>query len=211
MFKPNTFTQLIAFFLLAVIVNVLNLNYLLFILILLLVIIVIKKSYDFYRSVHRFKWFFLVMLTIFSFNTPGEHIAAWPLDISPTYEGLKLGFTQLIRIVVILAGLSLVLAINTKQQLISGFYFLFSPLKIFGIKVERFAARLWLTLHYVEQQNEQNTLKDKLLGLKNMAAVNDIYEEVSITFEPPIFKLIDYFVLLLIIVSITFFIIKGFA
>lgn len=211
MFKPNTLTQLLAFFLLALMANLLNLKYILYILLILLIIVVLNKPCDFWRSVRRFKWFFLVMLVIFAFNTPGEHIAIWPLDFSPTYEGLRAGLTQLIRIVVMLAGLSLVLTLNTRQQLISGFYFLFSPLKYLGVKVERFAARLWLTLHYVEQQQEQNAIKDKLAALRNMTAVNDTHENISITFLAPVFKLIDYIILLLVIVLFCFFIVKGFA
>ena len=205
MFKPNTLTQL-----LAIIINILILKYIFSILFILVIIILLNNPHHFLRSVRRFKWFFLVMIVIFAFNTPGEHIAVWPFEISPTYEGLKAGSTQLLRIVVMLAGLSLVLTLNTKQQLISGFYFLFLPLKYLGVKVERFAARLWLTLHYVELRNELNSPKDMMLALKNITAVNDSYENISITLEAPIFKLVDYIVLLLIIVLIGFFI-KGFA
>ena len=210
MFKPNTLTQLLTFFLLAIIVNLLNIQYIFSILFILLIIIVLNNPQHFLHSVRRFKWFFLVMIVIFAFNTPGEHIATWPFEVSPTYEGLKAGSTQLLRIVVMLAGLSLVLTLNTKQQLISGFYFLFLPLKYLGVKVERFAARLWLTLHYVELRNELNSPKDMMLALKNITAVNDSYENISITLEAPIFKLVDYSMLLLIIVLIGFFI-KGFA
>ena len=211
MFKPNICTQLLAFFLLAIVINLLNLRYILIFLILLLLFVIMNKPYDFLRSVRRFKWFFLVMIVIFAFNTPGEHIAAWPLDLSPTYEGLKAGTTQLLRILVMLAGLSLVLTLNTRQELISGFYFLFSPLKYLGVKVERFAARLWLTLHYVEQQNENNAVKDMMLALKNMTAINAAHENISITFEAPVFKLVDYIALILAIALVSFFIFKGFA
>ena len=210
MFKPNTLTQLLAFFLLAIIINILILKYIFSILFILVIIILLNNPYHFLRSVRRFKWFFLVMIVIFAFNTPGEHIATWPFEVSPTYEGLKAGSTQLLRIVVMLAGLSLVLTLNTKQQLISGFYFLFLPLKYLGVKVERFAARLWLTLHYVEQQNEQHAIKDMMTALKNITKVSETYENIAITFEAPIFKLVDYILLLLIIVLISFFI-KGFA
>ena len=207
--KPNILTQLLAFFFLAIISNLLNLKYLSIVSFMLLIIVILNNHHHFLRSVRRFKWFFLVMIVIFAFNTPGEHIAVWPFEISPTYEGLKAGSTQLLRIVVMLAGLSLLLTLNTKQQLISGFYFLFLPLKYLGVKVERFAARLWLTLHYVELRNELNSPKDMMLALKNITAVNDSYENISITLEAPIFKLVDY-MLLLIIVLIGFFI-KGFA
>jgi energy-coupling factor transporter transmembrane protein EcfT len=211
MFKPNPMTQLLAFFILAIVVNLLPIKYILLIFFILLAIIARNKPYNFLRSVKRFKWFFLVMVVIFAFNTPGEHIAAWPLDLSPTYEGVKAGLTQLLRVMVMLAGLSLILTLNTRQQLISGFYFLFSPLKFFGVKVERFAARLWLTLHYVEQQQEKNAIKDMMTALKNMTVANDTHENISIMFEAPIFKLVDYIIVLLAIILIGFSIIKGFS
>ena len=207
MFKPNTFTQLLAFFFIAIIVNILILKHVYIVLLMLLVIIVLNNFHHFLRSVRRFKWFFLVMIIIFAFNTPGEHINGWPFEVSPTYEGLIAGLTQLLRILVILAGLSLLLTLNTRQQLISGFYFLFLPLKYLGLQVERFAARLWLTLHYVERQNEQHAIKDIMVALKNITTVDDTHENISITVETPIFKLVDYSILLLMIVLIGFFII----
>ena len=207
MFKPNTFTQLLAFFFIAIIVNILILKHIYIVLLMLLVIIVLNNFHHFLRSVRRFKWFFLVMIIIFAFNTPGEHIKGWPFEVSPTYEGLIAGLTQLLRILVILAGLSLLLTLNTRQQLISGLYFLFLPLKYLGLQVERFAARLWLTLHYVERQNEQHAIKDVMVALKNITTVDDTHENISITVETPIFKLVDYSILLLMIVLIGFFII----
>ena len=194
MFKINIITQLLSFFILAVIINQLNINALVLILIILIAILMINSAQQFLRSIKRFKWLFLVMIVIFAFNTPGEHMAGWPLSISPTYEGVAAGFTQTIRIIVMLAALSLILAFNTRQQLISGFYFIFTPLKYFGLEVERFAARLWLTLHYVELQNENKPHRDFLGRLKEMAAIEPVQEQedVSIAFVIPKFAWFDY-------------------
>ncbi len=194
MLKINIITQLLCFFILAIVINQLNLNALVLILIISIAILMINNIQLFLRSIKRFKWLFLVMITIFSFNTPGEHLAAWSFSISPTYEGVAAGFTQTIRIIVMLAALSLILAFNTRQQLISGFYFIFSPLKIFGLKVERFAARLWLTLHYVELQRENKSYRDFFGRLKAMTAIDSYQEdeEVSIVFTVPKFSWSDY-------------------
>jgi energy-coupling factor transporter transmembrane protein EcfT len=194
MLKINVITQLLVFFILAILVNQTHLQMLIYIAAILGLALIVTKNNSFLRAIKRFKWLFLVMFIIFAFSTPGEHLAHWPLSISPTYEGLLAGCTQALRIMVMLTALSLVLACNTRQQLISGFYFLCLPLKYLGLEVERFAARLWLTLHYVETQpidNKQGFLE----SLKNMsfAATNETpHDDVDISFTLPQFSLLDY-------------------
>lgn len=197
-------TQLLAFFTLAIVVNLLNISALLFLFAALFAAIQFSHQSQFLRSIKRFKWFFLVMMAIFAFNTPGEHIAFWPFIISPTYEGLIAGLAQTLRICVMLAAISLIIATNTRQQLISGFYFTFSPFKYLGLEVERFAARLWLTLHYVELQHNNSTSQDLIGRLKEMTNLgsNPIDEDVSIQFKMPQFGLIDYTVIALLLIFI---------
>ena len=190
----NVMTQLLGFFMLAISINFLNLRVLIVLLTILLVILFIHKIDGFIHATLRFKWFFLVLLIIFVFNTPGEHVAAWPFSFGPTYEGIAAGVTQMLRVMIMLASLSLILASNTRQQLISGFYFIFFPLKHLGLKIERFAARLWLTLHYVELQAEALNKQNFINQLKNMADIKaDVANEnVSITFVVPSFNFADY-------------------
>ena len=201
MIKINIMTQLLSFFALAIVANHLNISALLFLFAALFAAIKFSHQSQFLRAIKRFKWFFLVMMAIFAFNTPGEHIASWPFNISPTYEGLLAGFTQTLRICVMLAAISLIIAANTRQQLISGFYFIFLPLKYLGLEVERFAARLWLTLHYVELQRNNITSQDFIGRLKEMTNLesNPIEEDVSIQFKIPQFGLIDYGVIALLL------------
>ena len=194
MLKINVITQLLVFFMLAILVNQTYLPVLIYIAAMLALALSSMKNNQFFRSIKRLKWFFLVLITIFAFNTPGEHIVMPAALMSPTYEGLIAGATQAFRIMAMLAALSLILAGNTRQQLISGFYFLFSPLNYLGLEVERFAARLWLTLHYVESQQEKD--KQQFFSyLKNMsfAAINETtHEDVDISFVLPEFMLLDY-------------------
>jgi energy-coupling factor transport system permease protein len=200
MLKINIITQLLGFFVLAIIVNQLNLKALLAFFLVFVAIIMLNKTQQFFRAVRKFKWFFLVMIGIFAFNTPGEHLVNWPFTISPTYEGIIAGLTQTLRIIIMLAALSLILTINTRQQLISGFYFIFSPLKYLGLEVERFAARLWLTLHYVEMQRETVASQDFFSRLKNMTTLkhNQTYDDISINFTVPKFRHTDYVVIVLL-------------
>ena len=170
-------------------------------------VLVFVPNHQFYRLVKRLKWFYLVMFVIFALNTPGEHLNGWPLTLSPTYEGLRAGLMQLLRISVMLAALSMLLASNSKQQLISGFYFLMSPLKWLGLDVERFAARLWLTLHYVElqQKAQQKTPKNPHIFTNLGQSLSAIFTEtqfddVTITLEAPVFTWMDYALIALILI-----------
>lgn len=105
----------------------------------------------------RMRWLFLSMFLIYAFNTPGEFVRDWPLngwfDWPPTYEGLQAGTLQLVRLMMMLAGVGLMLATTTTSSMIEGFYVLLKPLKYIGLHPERFAARLCLTLHYIESNN----------------------------------------------------------
>lgn len=206
MIKINIITQLLCFFVLAIFVNYVNINNLVLLFVILLIAVLLKRQSQSLRSIKRFKWFFLVMLVIFAFNTPGEHIVAWPFIISPTYEGLFAGLTQMLRICVMLTTISLIINSNTRQQLISGFYFIFSPLRYFGLEIERFAARLWLTLHYVELQRDNHASQNLLDRLKEMTHLQSkpVDEDVSIQFKIPQFGVIDYAVIALLVMFIMF-------
>jgi energy-coupling factor transporter transmembrane protein EcfT len=210
MFKINIITQLLIFFVMAISVNFLSLTVLVSLFLFVLVLLAFTKNNRFLRSLLRFKWFFVVMLFIFSFNTPGEYVQAWPFAFGPTYEGIVAGVTQTLRIMLMLAGLSLILACNTRQNLISGFYFIFSPLKFFGLQIERFAARLWLTLHYVELQSETKHKQDFMRQLKNMAALtpDQANEEISVTLTVPKFNVVDFAVLAMLLLGALIYVVK---
>ena len=211
MFKINIITQLVVFFTFSVALNVMSVQQLMIAFALLMLILSKLKNHPFFRLTKRLKWFYIVMLLIFAFNTPGQHVAEWPFVFAPTYEGLHAGFAQLLRILVMLAALSTLLGLHTKQTLISGFYFLLSPLKYCGIETERFAARLWLTLHYVELQQQAPKKAPILSSLGQSLA--DIFtqtqhDEVQITLEKPVFTLFDYCVIVVTIMLLSWWIFK---
>lgn len=213
MFRINVITQLILFILLAIVINQLKLMALLPILFILICFIALNKVERYINTLKRFKWLFLVLMIIYAFNTPGEHIHGWPFDITPTYEGVIAGISQAIRISAILAIISWIMAVNTKQQLVSGFYFILSPFKLLGLQTERFAARLWLTLHYVELQNvksqdKTNNNESLMVKLENISKFKFGYESKQmdnytsanggrnvldvVEFVMPRFQIIDY-------------------
>lgn len=208
MLKINVITQLIVFMCLAVVINQLHIKVLLVLLVVFIIFLIFKRNHQFINALKRFRWLFVVLMIIYTFNTPGKHIQAWPFYLHPTYEGVFAGLTQAVRISVILAMISLIMAANTKQQLVSGFYFILLPFKYIGLEADRFAARLWLTLHYVELQHaskNKQSLMDKLKQMTKFESKHtlaqvaqqtnaDLSTDINeIAFMAPTFNLVDYF------------------
>lgn len=107
----------------------------------------------------RTRWILFSLLLIYAYTTPGA--ALWPqLSIaSPTREGMLDGLLQLGRLLSVLSGLAILLALLPLAQLISGLYTLAYPLRWFGLSRERIAVRLALTLEYAESAM-RDTAKD---------------------------------------------------
>lgn len=122
------------------------------------------------KLLRRVRYILLFLLLVYACNTPGEYVASWHFPITPTYEGIVSGLEQVLRLAAILAGLALLLAMTSRDQLIAGLYWLARPLRFAGIDAERFAVRLWLTLYYVEHgmRNQQQNSLQQLMTLENM-------------------------------------------
>jgi len=195
--KLSAVTQLIAFITFSILINLWSIEVMVILMGLLLSLLIWQKNDHFFRLLKRLKWFFLVMLLIFLFNTPGEHMVHWAYNIKPTYEGAQEGLKQVLRIAMVLGALSLVLAKNTMQELVSGIYQLLKPLTIFGLQIERFAVRLWLTLHYVEQAPEHaaKPKASELYQRLNEAFASEDSEETVVTLIQPTLHWHDYMVI----------------
>ena len=150
--------KIISVLFLAIAVNVAGYVTLSVMAVVLVVLLFGYRVAEFLRMLRRVRWILLSLLLVYAFSTPGEYIAAWPFEwLSPTYEGIKAAALQIARLGVMLAGLSILLATTDRKNLIAGFYMLLRPLRHIGIQPERFAARLMLTLHYVEHSSKQDT------------------------------------------------------
>ena len=210
-FLINTITQLSGFLVFAVLMNRFSLTHMVTIFIMLMLALVVIKATHFLRILKRMKWFFLVMLLIFAFNTPGQHIHGWDYLFSPTYEGLASGLLQVFRMLTLLAALSLIMTINTKPQLISGFYFMLLPLQSLGLEIERFAVRLWLTLEYVESAKQFDKPLNFLDQLRQFEhASNTQQADSSITFKMPVFTIADIAVLISLMLISVYVVLKAF-
>ena len=206
----NVVTQLIGFMVLAITLNQFSLPILVVMLLITLMFLIMHQNQTYFRLLKRLKWIFIVTLLVFSFNTPGEHLMGWPFNISPSYEGLSAAITQVIRLALMLAVISHLLATHTRERLIAGLYYLLQPFAYFHLDVRRFAARLWLTLHYVEvsqQQDKSDITTQKQAGFFDSfaqitqatpdAQVSDI-EEIEL--DIPHFSWLDFITLFLMVV-----------
>jgi energy-coupling factor transporter transmembrane protein EcfT len=135
---------------LAIAVHVPNDQVLSLMAVMLSILLLYYRASGFWRMLRRVRWLLISMVLIFAFNTPGEYLPQWPFELAPTYEGLHAGLLQAVRLCMMLAGLALLLATTNRENLMAGFFLLLYPLRLVKLHPERFAARLWLTLHYVD-------------------------------------------------------------
>ncbi|OHE61330.1 MAG: hypothetical protein A2X71_13320 [Thiobacillus sp. GWE1_62_9] len=103
------------------------------------------------RLLRRARWLLAVLLLSYAYAIPGD--ALWPALgwASPGLVGVQQGVLRITRLVLMLAGLSVLLATTARPRLIYGLYVLAWPLTGFGFDRRAFAVRLGLTLDAVEQ------------------------------------------------------------
>ena len=127
----------------------------------------------FSQLIKRMRWLFVSLLLVYGYATPGEYLAFMPLNVAPSYEGLRMGLMQIAKLLIAVASLSALFASASKSQLMAGLWTLLSPLRLVGLNVERFTVRMLLTLHYVEQMAVQPKLKLDFSQLDKLALASD--------------------------------------
>jgi len=154
----------------------------------------------------RMRWLFLSMLLVYALTTPGEYVKSMPADWGVTYEGLRAGSLQITRLATMLGGIALLMARTPRRDLIAGFYLLLTPLKALKLKPERFAARLCLTLQYLEdaefahQKNKNERFWTQLLEMN--LTQNERHQTQVIELQVPAFGYVDWLGLFLIFAAI---------
>lgn len=127
----------------------------------------------FSQLIKRMRWLFVSLLLVYGYATPGEYLAFLPLNVAPSYEGLRMGLMQIAKLLIAVASLSALFASASKSQLMDGLWTLLAPLRLMGLNVERFTVRMLLTLHYVEQMAVQPKLKLDFSQLDKLALAPD--------------------------------------
>ncbi len=164
---------------------------------------------NFLHVVKRMRWLFLSILIIFAFGTPGEYIQQFPASFAPTFEGVQLGSLQIVKLLIALAALSILFATSSKEHLMVGLYKLLSPFKLLGLNVERFTARLLLTLDYVEELAVKENVKFSFHQLDELClATENLHVDKVIVLQSPPFKMTDKLIIAIIISTVALIVIK---
>jgi energy-coupling factor transport system permease protein len=160
------------------------------------------------KLIFRLKFFLIVTFFLYVFNTPGEYIFLWPY-LSPSYEGLLLGSTQIMRLINSVAIITIMISLMSYQTLIETFYLIFKPLKRFGIDAKRFAVRLYLTMEYVKTFQSKPKLRFNLNNLSSLLLFSNNKNLMNLSYIKIHEERVNSSSLLLIflILSITFFLI----
>ena len=160
------------------------------------------------KLIFRLKFFLIVTFFLYVFNTPGEYIFLWPY-LSPSYEGLLLGSTQIMRLINSVAIITIMISLMSYQTLIETFYLIFKPLKRFGIDAKRFAVRLYLTMEYVKTFQSKRKLRFNLNNLSSLLLYSNNKNLMNLSYIKINEERVNSSSLLLIflILSITFFLI----
>ncbi len=181
-------------------------------LLLVLIVLYYFKIKTFLHMVRRMRWLFLSIFIIYAFGTPGELLPQFPVTIAPTYEGIYLGWQQVEKLLLALAALALLVTRTSKEHLMLGMYMLLTPLKFAGLNVERFAARLMLTLNYVEELAVTDKAGFRFSRLDEIHdLINPSQQNNMITFHDPGFGWMDKLVMFLLTVISVWLIYRGFA
>lgn len=99
--------------------------------------------------IRRLRWLLLSIVLLYGWFTPGEALLATMGGLSPSVEGVVEGALRALNLAVIVAAVHWVLAASPREGLIQALYALARPLAVLGVRAERAAVRLVLTLEYV--------------------------------------------------------------
>jgi energy-coupling factor transport system permease protein len=152
---------------------------------------------SFVSMMRRMRWLFFSMLVVYAYTTPGEYLSDWPMEFAPSYEGLREGVYQVFRVSLVLAGISILLATSTRENLMVGIYTLIKPLNFLSVSPERFTARLYLTLQYIEHAKKQSVKQDRASDWRDnfyavLGGTQDIAPSEIISLIEPSLHILDY-------------------
>lgn len=204
-------TKILCFILVLLLISAVN-NMMLFIMMMFLLVLVFGfKVYTFLHVVRRMRWLFLSIFIIYAFGTPGELIPNFPVNFAPTFEGVQSGLVQVEKLLIALVALSLLLTGSPRAQMMLGLYMLLLPFKFFGLNVERFAARLMLTLDYVEDLAAKDNSNFSFNHLDEIDSyIESLPQANVVSFQKLPFSLMDKLMMVLLTALLIFMIYRGF-
>ncbi len=100
-----------------------------------------------WRLIRRMRWFFLSILVIYFWFTPGDAFSPALANSLwfPSVEGVEQGITRVVCLVLIIASVSALLQSTGRAELFAAIYSLIAWTRFIGFSPERFAVRATLT------------------------------------------------------------------
>lgn len=131
----------------------------------------------------RLRWLMLAIVLVYGWWTPGTALFPVAGALSPTVEGLQLGFIRMLVLVIIVAAVHLLLQRTERTQLLAALMQLFTPLCSLQDR-SRIAVRIVLSMEAVGQiqpllltaLSGSSLANKRLTGLGTIAA--DVYQTV---------------------------------
>jgi len=135
------------------------------------------------------RWFFVSIIIMYFWFTPGEALFAIHSDWMPTIDGVELGLSRVIALITIVLAVNLFLKTTANKDLMSALIWLTFPLNMFGDFHQRFAVRMTLTLEAVAKvqvlckniRQDQQITKNPVAKISSMVA--SAYQNVLVKAE----------------------------
>lgn len=113
------------------------------------------------RMTFKLKWLFLSILLVFYF-------------FSPQINHLTLALLRIFVLISIIFSVNLYLKSSTIEQILESLLWLFSPLKILNVNVERLSLRAVLTIEYID------ILTNKIEQHKNNISISNNWRDIKV-------------------------------
>ncbi len=148
--KTHPAVQIYIWVCLALLIQMLNGQYLMMLAAIIIILSFEISAARFLRLLRRMRWIFISLSVIYAYTSVGEPLCPQLGVLSPVWSGVKDGFIQILRLITLLASLSLLLTFLSQTRLIAGLNTLAFPFSLFGNLRERISVRLALTMRYAD-------------------------------------------------------------
>ena len=146
--------KILGFIIFAILVSVGTLDAVVAGAMLLTVVWLVSRSYPNKRCLamlRRMKILFISIFLVYLWFTPGELMLPALDNWSPTYEGLTLALLKVSALAVLILGVTSLLRLTPKDQLVCGIYYVSYPMTWFGMQRDKLISRTVLTLELASE------------------------------------------------------------
>ncbi len=109
----------------------------------------------------RMRIFYLSILLLYLWFTPGEIVFSLFDRWSPTYEGFSLAMERILALSLLVLAVETLLRLTPRNLLITGLYYLATPLVLIGVCRNQFIIRVMLTLDLVSTEAIKQSVQKK--------------------------------------------------